>query len=83
MAMTVEERVLAIVADQLDLDSDELDENSFLMDDLDADPYDIEEIAGSVAEDFGIEVTEDDFEAWERVTDVIAFVHEKLNAEEE
>ncbi|MCL4232956.1 MAG: acyl carrier protein [Deltaproteobacteria bacterium] len=78
MTMTIEEKVIALVADQLEMDADDLDETQFLTDDLDADPNDLEEIASSVAEEFDIEVTEEDYEGWERIGDVIAFVHEKL-----
>jgi acyl carrier protein len=82
MAQSLETRVFNLIAGHLDLDPDDFDESSFLMDDLAADPYELEELAHLLAEEFDIEVTEEDFESWESVSDVIHFVAEKLQEAE-
>lgn len=82
MALSLEARIANLIADHLDLEPDELDEGSFLMDDLGAGPYELEELANLLAEEFDIEVTEEDYESWETVSDVVHFVAEKLQESE-
>ena len=76
--MSVEYKIREIIADSLSQDLEEVTDDSFLSDDLDADPYDLEELASLLTEEFSIEITEDDIESWETVSDVIAMVTEKL-----
>ena len=40
--------------------------------------YDFEDLAGVLMEEFAVEISEDDIESWETVSDVIAMVIEKL-----
>ncbi len=78
MTENIEEIVVRIICDQLDLDSEEVETSNFLMDDLSADPYDLEELGNLLADEFEIEITEDDIESWETVMDVVLLVNEKL-----
>ena len=78
MAQNLETRIANLIADHLDLEADDFDESSFLMDDLGTDPYELEELANLLAEEFDIEITEEDYESWETVSDVVHFVADKL-----
>ncbi len=78
MAENIEEIVIRIICDQLDLDSKEVRTSNFLMDDLGADPYDLEELGNLLSDEFEIEITEDEIESWESVMDVILLASEKL-----
>ncbi len=75
---SLEEKVIRVITQQLEIGLDDIEYSSFLMDDLGCDPYDLEEIAGVLAEEFDIEIGEDDIESWESVADVIHYVSEKL-----
>ncbi|MBZ0273088.1 acyl carrier protein [bacterium] len=83
MARSLSERIIGLIADHMETDPDEIDEATFLSDDLGADPYVLEEIANLMADEFEIEITEDDYESWETVGDVVQLVAEKLEENEE
>ena len=76
--MSVEQKVREIIADTLSEDIEEVTDDACLTDDLGADPYDLEELASQMAEEFSIEVSEDDIESWETVSDIISMVQEKM-----
>ncbi|MCZ7582180.1 MAG: phosphopantetheine-binding protein [Deltaproteobacteria bacterium] len=78
MAESLDERIVGLIADHFDLDADDVDDGSFLMDDLGADPYELEELMNLLAEEFDFEAGEDDYEGWETVHDVVRYVADKL-----
>ncbi|MCB1152956.1 MAG: acyl carrier protein [Deltaproteobacteria bacterium] len=80
-AESVEEVVIRLVAMQLDLDPGSVETESNLSDDLEADPYDLEEIGNLLAEEYEITVGEDDVEGWETVGDIVQFVLERLESD--
>jgi len=82
MALSIEERVINLIAVQFDIDPEEFDEASFLTDDLGADPPELEVLSVLLAEEFDIDIPEEEFEVWETVADVISYVTEKLRDEE-
>lgn len=68
-----------IIAETFDVDITSVENDSFLSDDLGADPALLEELANRIAEEFNIQITEDDIEGWETVSDVIETVLSRLN----
>ena len=76
--MSVEDKIREIIADSLSQDPEETTDDSYLSDDFGMDPYDLEDLAGVLMEEFSVEISEDDIESWETVSDVIAMVMEKL-----
>ena len=76
--MSTELKVKEIIAEVLDVEIEEVTDDAYLTDDLGADPYDLETIATMVNDEFDIEVAEDDIDAWETVSDVIALVQDKM-----
>jgi len=76
--MNVDIRIREMLAEHLEVDDEEVVDSAFLADDFDADPYDLEQLAAILSEEFDIEVTEDDIESWETVGDVIQMVIDRL-----
>ena len=72
-------QIKEIIATTFDIDLDQVENDSFLSDDLGADPTLLEELATRIAEEFDIKVDEDDIEGWETVSDVIETVLSRLN----
>ena len=76
--MSLEIKVKEIIADVLDVDIEDLTDDTYLSDDLGADPYDLESILASVNDEFDTDISEDDIDGWETVSDVIAAVAEAM-----
>ena len=68
------EKVQAIIADQLDIDADKINENTSLSEDLGADSLDIVEMMMSIEEEFGIEINDDDAKEFKVIADLIAYI---------
>ncbi|HDH96636.1 MAG TPA: acyl carrier protein [Proteobacteria bacterium] len=73
------EQIKEIIANTFDIDLEEIEDDSFLSDDLGADPTLLEELADALTEEFEIEINDDDIEEWETVADVIETVLSRLN----
>ena len=58
--MTVEERVIAIIVDQLGADADEVTMDSRFREDLEADSLDLVELMMAFEEEFGGEISDED-----------------------
>ena len=72
------EKVQAIIADQLDIDADKINENTSLSEDLGADSLDIVEMMMSIEEEFGIEINDDAAKEFKVIADLIAYIDAKL-----
>jgi len=72
-------QIKELIATTFDVGLDQIENDSFLSDDLGADPALFEELSTRVAEEFGIEVNESDVEGWETVSDVIETVLSRLD----
>ena len=71
------EKVKAIIADQLDIDTDKIIAETSLSEDLGADSLDIVEMMMSVEEEFGIEIDDDDAKEFKTIADLIAYIDAK------
>ena len=71
------EKVKAIIADQLDIDADKINENTSLSEDLGADSLDIVEMMMSIEEEFGIEIDDDDAKEFKTIADLISYIDAK------
>ena len=70
------ERVRAIIADQLDLDEDQITMESDIISDFDADSLDVVDLVMSLEDEYGIEVPDEDIENFHTVGDVVRFIDE-------
>lgn len=74
--MSVEERVIQIVSDQLEVPKEEISRESSFVDDLKADSLDIVEMVMEFEEEFGVTVAEDDYDKIRTVGDAVDYIEE-------
>ncbi|MBW2494891.1 MAG: acyl carrier protein [Deltaproteobacteria bacterium] len=78
--MGLEDRVSAIIVEQLGVTKEELAPGASFIDDLGADSLDIVELVMAMEEEFDIEIPDDDAEKIQTIGDVISYVKEKTEA---
>lgn len=74
MSDSLEQKVRAIVADQLGVDLTEVRADANILDDLGADSLDVVEMVMSLEEAFDIEVPDEDVEEMRTVADVERYI---------
>ena len=72
------DRVVEIIANQLQMDVDMIDGSCKVMEDLGADSLDVVEMLMSMEECFGISVPDEDIEDLVTVNDVVAYVESNM-----
>ena len=77
MAMALEDRVTALIVDQLGVSKEEAVLQASFLDDLGADSLDIVELVMSLEEEFDIEIPDDDAEKIQTISDAISYVKER------
>ena len=75
--MGLEDRVSAIIVEQLGVTKEELAPRASFIDDLGADSLDIVELVMAMEEEFDIEIPDDDAEKIQTIGDAIAYVKER------
>ena len=75
--MSVEEKVIGIVSDQLDTPKEEIAPESSFVDDLKADSLDIVELVMALEDEFEIKIPDEDYEKIATVGDVINYIEAK------
>lgn len=75
--MAVTERVKAIIAEQLGVKLEEVNESSSFVDDLGADSLDTVELVMALEEEFKIEIPDEDAEKMTSVGDAVKYIEEK------
>ena len=78
--MGLEDRVSAIIVEQLGVTKEELAPKASFIDDLGADSLDIVELVMAMEEEFDIEIPDDDAEKIQTIEDVITYVKAKIEA---
>jgi acyl carrier protein len=78
--MGLEDRVSAIVVEQLGVTQEELTPEASFIDDLGADSLDIVELVMAMEEEFDIEIPDDDAEKIQTIKDVISYLKDKIEA---
>jgi len=76
--MGLEDRVSAIIVEQLGVTKEELAPKASFIDDLGADSLDIVELVMAMEEEFDIEIPDDDAEKIQTIEDVITYVKGKI-----
>jgi len=76
--MGLEDRVLAIIVEQLGVTREELTPKASFIDDLGADSLDIVELVMAMEEEFDIEIPDDDAEKIQTIGDVVSYVKGKI-----
>lgn len=74
--MAVFEKLQEIIAEQLEIDTEEIKYASNIIDDLGADSLDIVDLVMSVEDEFGIEVPDEALEEMSTVEDMVKYIED-------
>ena len=74
----IQERVKAIIADQLGVEESEITSEASFVDDLGADSLDTVELVMALEEEFGIEIPDEEAEKIATVKDAVNYIEEHL-----
>jgi acyl carrier protein len=77
MAMTLEEKITEIIAEQLNVTKEECVPEASFIDDLGADSLDLVELIMEMEENFEIHITDEELEKIRTIKDVTDFLHSK------
>jgi acyl carrier protein len=77
--MAVEDKIKAIVVEQLGVAEDEVVPEASFLDDLGADSLDIVELVMAIEEEYDIEIPDDDAEKIQSIQDAINYVEERTS----
>lgn len=72
--MSVEEKVINIVSEQLDTPKEDISGGSSFVDDLKADSLDIVELVMALEDEFDIKIPDEDYDKIKTVGDVINYI---------
>lgn len=73
------ENICQIIAEQLDIDADDIRMESSIQDDLNADSLDVMEVAMAVGDEYDIEIGEDELNEIKTVGDVVRYVEAAIS----
>ena len=71
------EKVIEILAEELDLDTEEIKAESSLQEDLGADSLDVVEIVMALEDEFDIEIPDEETGSIKRVQDIVNYIESK------
>ncbi|MBQ4094968.1 MAG: acyl carrier protein [Oscillospiraceae bacterium] len=69
--------VKSIIADQLDLDKDEITMESNIVDDLGADSLDVIDILIGFEDEFDVKIPDEEVEQFKTVGDIVKYIEER------
>ena len=72
------EKVRGIIAEQLDVELEEIKEDTSMMNDLDADSLDAVEIMMALEDEFDIEIPDEDAESFKNIGDILKYLEGKV-----
>ncbi len=75
--MSVEEKVIGIVSEQLGVPTEEVARESSFVDDLKADSLDVVELVMEFEDEFEMTIPDDDYDKIRTVGDAITYIEEK------
>jgi acyl carrier protein len=78
MATDIEQKVKAIIMEQLGVSEEEVKPEASFVDDLGADSLDLVELVMALEEEFGQEIPDEDAEKIVTVQDAINYINERL-----
>ena len=72
------EQVKQILCDQLDLEEEQVNEDSEVIDDLGADSLDIVDLVMTLEEEFDTEIPDEDIENLKTVGDIVKYIEDRV-----
>ena len=76
--MDIFEQVKKILCDQLDLEEEQVNEDSEVIDDLGADSLDIVDLVMTLEEEFDTEIPDEAIENLKTVGDIVKYIEERV-----
>ena len=76
--MDICEQVKKILCDQLDLEEEQVNEDSEVIDDLGADSLDIVDLVMTLEEEFDTEIPDEDIENLKTVGDIVKYIEDRV-----
>jgi acyl carrier protein len=73
---TTYERLKKIIVEQLGVDEEEVTPTASFVEDLNADSLDLVELIMSLEEEFGMEISDEDAEGIQKVSDAVEYIEE-------
>jgi acyl carrier protein len=73
---TTFERLKKIIVEQLGVDEEEVTTTASFVEDLNADSLDLVELIMSLEEEFGMEISDEDAEGIQKVSDAVEYIEE-------
>ncbi|MCA1588464.1 MAG: acyl carrier protein [Chloroflexi bacterium] len=73
---TTFERLKKIIVEQLGVDDEEVTPTASFVEDLNADSLDLVELIMSLEEEFGMEISDEDAERIQKVSDAVEYIEE-------
>ncbi|HEY8171071.1 MAG TPA: acyl carrier protein [Candidatus Limnocylindria bacterium] len=73
---TTFERLRKIIVEQLGVDEEEVTSTASFVEDLNADSLDLVELIMSLEEEFGMEISDEDAERIQKVSDAVEYIEE-------
>lgn len=70
------ERIRELLAEQLDIDEDQITMDSDILEDFEADSLDVVDMVMTLEDEFGVEVPDEQIENFHTVGDVVRYVEE-------
>ena len=70
------DRLKKIIVEQLGVDDDEVNLEASFVEDLNADSLDLVELIMSLEEEFGMEISDEDAEKIQKVSDAVEYIEE-------
>ena len=77
--MDIFEQVKKILCDQLDLEEEQVNEDSEVIDDLGADSLDIVDLVMTLEEEFDTEIPDEDIENLKTVGDIVKYIEDRVS----
>ena len=74
---TTFERLKKIIVEQLGVDEEEVTTQASFVEDLNADSLDLVELIMSLEEEFGMEISDEDAEKIQKVSDAVEYIEER------
>ncbi len=73
------EKVVNIIAEQLNVDADDITMETSMMKDLEADSLDAVEIMMALEDEFGVSIPDEDAETFKNIGDIVRYVESKIS----
>lgn len=74
--MSIFEKLQEMIADQLEIDIEDISYDSNILDDLGADSLDVVDLVMSIEDEFGMEVPDEALENIRTIEDMVKFIEE-------